>query len=143
MTRSTGTSGLNSGGIAARAARSRSRMAARSTTAGTPVKSCISTRAGHERDVARRTGPGGERPDVVIGDVARARAAEEVLEQDQHGVGGSRQVGGGARFHEPTEPVEIDGAGGGLEGAARTRGVVVHRASLRARRAALRRLASS
>ena len=35
-----------------------SRIAARSTTAGTPVKSCSSTRAGRERDLARRLGRG-------------------------------------------------------------------------------------
>jgi hypothetical protein len=49
MTRSTGTSGLIFCGIAAeRPASMPSRMAARSTTAGTPVKSCISTRAGRK-----------------------------------------------------------------------------------------------
>ena len=45
MTRSTGTSGLILEGSPPRC-RMASRMAARSTTAGTPVKSCISTRAG-------------------------------------------------------------------------------------------------
>jgi hypothetical protein len=47
MTRSTGTSGLIWRGIAAELFMA-SRMAARSTTAGTPVKSCISTRAGRK-----------------------------------------------------------------------------------------------
>ena len=37
---------------------------------------------GHERDVLRRGGPGGERGDVVVGDVARAGAPQQVLEQD-------------------------------------------------------------
>ena len=45
MTRSTGTSGLIFCGLAPSFAVA-SRIAARSTTAGTPVKSCISTRAG-------------------------------------------------------------------------------------------------
>lgn len=45
MTRSTGTSGLIFCGFPPRATMA-SRIAARSTTAGTPVKSCISTRAG-------------------------------------------------------------------------------------------------
>ena len=45
MTSSTGTSGLTLAGLPPRRARA-SRMAARSTTPGTPVKSCISTRSG-------------------------------------------------------------------------------------------------
>jgi hypothetical protein len=47
MTRSTGLSGLIFSGSPPSLARA-SRMAARSTTAGTPVKSCISTRAGRK-----------------------------------------------------------------------------------------------
>ena len=47
MTRSTGTSGLIFCGSPPSAFMP-SRMAARSTTAGTPVKSCISTRAGRK-----------------------------------------------------------------------------------------------
>ena len=47
MTRSTGFSGLIFSGLPPRAVMA-SRMAARSTTAGTPVKSCISTRAGRK-----------------------------------------------------------------------------------------------
>ena len=47
MTRSTGTSGLILSGSPPSAAIA-SRIAARSTTAGTPVKSCISTRAGRK-----------------------------------------------------------------------------------------------
>ena len=45
MTSSTGTSGLMAVGSPPIVARA-SRMAARSTTAGTPVKSCMSTRSG-------------------------------------------------------------------------------------------------
>ena len=45
MTRSTSTSGLIAAGSPPRSSIA-SRIAARSTTAGTPVKSCISTRAG-------------------------------------------------------------------------------------------------
>ena len=45
MIRSTGTSGLIAAGSPPRSSIA-SRIAARSTTAGTPVKSCISTRAG-------------------------------------------------------------------------------------------------
>ena len=40
----------------------------------------------HERDVAGRARPRGERAHVVVADVARARAPQEVLEQDQHGL---------------------------------------------------------
>ena len=47
MTRSTGTSGLIFCGSPPSAVIA-SRIAARSTTAGTPVKSCISTRAGRK-----------------------------------------------------------------------------------------------
>jgi hypothetical protein len=47
MTRSTGASGLIFFGLPPRFSIA-SRIAARSTTAGTPVKSCISTRAGRK-----------------------------------------------------------------------------------------------
>ena len=62
-----------------------SRIAARSTTAGTPVKSCRSTRAGVNaisrvgcgRDVHR-----GERLDVLGADGDAVLGAEQVLEED-------------------------------------------------------------
>ena len=62
-----------------------SRIVARSTTHGTPVKSCITTRAGRELDLDVRLGlrvPRGERPDVVGGDVGAVLGAQQVLQQD-------------------------------------------------------------
>jgi hypothetical protein len=66
-----------------------SRMAARSTTHGTPVKSCSRTRAGHERDFlfARSGGiPLRERGNVVGLDERVVLAAQQILEQDLHRV---------------------------------------------------------
>ena len=42
---------------------------------------------GHERDVASGPRPRGERNDVLVGDVARPRTSQQVLEQDAHRVG--------------------------------------------------------
>ena len=42
--------------------------------------------ARHERDVLGRSGPRGERRDVLVGHIARAGAAKQVLEQDPDGV---------------------------------------------------------
>ena len=62
-----------------------SRMAARSTTAGTPVKSCSSTRAGVNAisfcPPAGRV-PVRERPDVLRRDERAVLVAEQVLEED-------------------------------------------------------------
>ncbi len=74
MTRSTGLSGLIFSGSPPSLARA-SRMAARSTTAGTPVKSCISTRAGRKLIscwVAPLVfDPGGDGLEVVLADRGR------------------------------------------------------------------------
>ena len=62
-----------------------SRIAARSTTAGTPVKSCSSTRAGaNEISLLRRAldVPARERLDVGRLDEAAVLVAQQVLEQD-------------------------------------------------------------
>ena len=74
-----------------RRARSALRIAARSTTAGTPVKSCISTRPGMKATSPAGPGQAASARDVVVGDVARAGAAEQVLEQDPHGVREARR----------------------------------------------------
>ena len=60
-----------------------SRIAARSTTAGTPVKSCISTRAGRNGDLALRTAaPTRQRRDIVRPDERRSLVAKQILQQD-------------------------------------------------------------
>ena len=59
-------------------------MAARSTTAGTPVKSCISTRAGRKaisRSEAPRLQPARHGLDVVDRDRAAVLVAQQVFEQ--------------------------------------------------------------
>ena len=73
-----------------------SRMAARSTTAGTPVKSWRMTRAGmngHLRLAGTAGAPGGEGAHVGLGDDATAGVAQHVLEQHLDGHGGSLEVG--------------------------------------------------
>ena len=73
-----------------------SRMAARSTTAGTPVKSCISTRAGRKAisllGLALVVEPGGDCLDVFLGDRAAVLVAQQVLEQHLHGEGQPRDA---------------------------------------------------
>ena len=73
-----------------------SRIAARSTTAGTPVKSCSSTRAGVKAIsfcTLRRHVPAGERLDVLGIDEPRVLAAQQVLEQDLQRVRQPRHAG--------------------------------------------------
>ena len=71
--------------------------------------------ARHERDVARGPGPRGERAHVLVGDVARTGAPQQVLEQDQDGLRQSRRgrtpIGSGragtgrsGRRRSPTAP---------------------------------------
>ena len=95
MTRSQGTSGLiRSGSPFIRAIASR--MAARSTTQGTPVKSCSTTRAGMNGTSPRLAPVGlhaGQVPDVRLGHEAAAGVAERVLEQDADGEGQAVEVG--------------------------------------------------
>ena len=87
MTRSTGTSGLIFSGSPPRMFMP-SRMAARSTTAGTPVKSCISTRAGRKPisllGLALVVQPVGHGLDVGLGDRAAIFVAQQVLQQHLH-----------------------------------------------------------
>ena len=89
MTRSTGTSGLIFAGSPPSSSIA-SRIAARSTTPGTPVKSCISTRAGWNgiSSLGSAVGvPGGDRLDVGGGDRVAVLEAQRVLEQDLERVG--------------------------------------------------------
>ena len=72
-----------------------SRIAARSTTAGTPVKSCSSTRAGVKAISFCAFGrhvPAGQRLDVLGIDEPRVLAAQQVLEQDLQRVRQARNV---------------------------------------------------
>ena len=71
-------------------------MAARSTTAGTPVKSCSSTRAG--KNGTRLPAPGAsgqprQREHVLLAHVQPAGVAQQPLEQDAHGVRQALRVG--------------------------------------------------
>ena len=96
-------------------------MAARSTTAGTPVKSCMRTRSGVKAisvvDAAPgllARGPAGHRLDVGGVDVAPVLVAEEVLEDDLHRVGQPGDVeptGEGVEAVDGEAPV-ADGEGG-------------------------------
>ena len=72
-----------------------SRIAARSTTAGTPVKSCISTRAG--RNAISRSDlavlePGGHRLDVVDRDGAAVFEPHQIFEQHLQRKGQARNI---------------------------------------------------
>ena len=87
MTRSTGTSGLILAASAPSLAMA-SRIAARSTTAGTPVKSCIRTRAGRKA-ISCSTEPlfsiqAATALQVGLGDGHAVLVAQQVLEQHLH-----------------------------------------------------------
>ena len=103
MTRSTSTTGSTlDGSPPARAIADR--IAARSTTAGTPVKSCIRTRDGMNARSADGTirGQSASARTSSWRDVAGASAAQEVLEQDLDGV---RQP---VEVRDGREPVQLD-----------------------------------
>ena len=118
MTRSTGTSGLIFRGSPPSVFIA-SRMAARSTTAGTPVKSCISTRAGRKAisllGLALVVEPGGDRLDVGLGDGAAVLEAQQVLEQHLHEKG-SREIAWQAVLLGVGQRVIGVGLGADLEG---------------------------
>ena len=103
MTRSTGTSGLILRGSPP-SARMASRMAARSTTAGTPVKSCISTRAGRKaisRSLLRVLQPVRHAANVVGGDGAAVLVTQQIFEQHLQR---ERQAGRCRRARSPRPP---------------------------------------
>ena len=102
MTSSTGTSGLTWEALPPSRA-SASRMAARSTTPGTPVKSCMSTRSGVKAISCAASpaalavplgvgAPGRHGDDVVGRDVRPVLVAQQVLQQDLDGVGQALNV---------------------------------------------------
>ena len=91
-----------------------SRIAARSTTQGTPVKSCSSTRAGMNEIsfcASLLRVPARERLDVVGLDEAAVLVPQQVLEQDlQRERQPRRRRGSPARF-ERGQAEEIEGNG--------------------------------
>ena len=106
-----------------------SRIAARSTTAGTPVKSCISTRAGREGDLLARLRlgvPAGERLDVGGVDRAVALGAQQVLEQDLQREGQPRDV---EALLQGVEAEDLIAAAAGLERVLGAKAVLRHRTS--------------
>ena len=110
MTSSAGASGLIFCGSPPRSAMA-SRMVARSTMQGTPVKSCMITRAGVNwiswSGSAVRV-PVRERADVVGGDVRAVLGAQQVLQQDLQAEG---QLLGALHRVEPVDVVvgAVDG----------------------------------
>ena len=66
-----------------------SRIAARSTTAGTPVKSCSTTRVGMKGEIRSGIGrtPARDLLHVILTDVSATRVAEHILEEDPDGDG--------------------------------------------------------
>ena len=99
MTRSAGTSGLTRAGSPPRSAIA-SRMTARSTIAGTPVKSWRITRAGMNGTSASAATPGRHAASVSTSSprtIAAAGVAQGVLEQDLERDGGARRGRAGRR----------------------------------------------
>ena len=122
MTRSAGTSGLTSDGSPPRSAIA-SRMTARSTIAGTPVKSWRITRDGMNGISASAVAPGPpgrQRLDVLAADDAAAGMAEQVLEEDLQRDGRAchvQPIADGVEA-EVAVPVVTD-----LQGGARAKGI--------------------
>ena len=109
MTSSAGTSGLIFAGSPPIAAIA-SRIAARSTTAGTPVKSCMTTRAGVKAISFDGSAAGSHVASASMSaavDRAVALGAQEVLEQDLQRERQPRDVEG---VLERVEAVDVDGA---------------------------------
>ena len=113
------------------------RIAARSTTAGTPVKSCSSTRAGKNgtrMPGAGRLRPGREREHVLLAHVQPAGVAQQALEQDPHGVRQPLRVG----CTGLVEPVDAEEIGRAREARAGAEEVACHcQDSIAARMSAL------
>ena len=112
ITSSTGCSGLIRAGSPPSSAMA-SRMAARSTTAGTPVKSCSSTRAG-VKAISRSGGlagrPAGQRLDIVPGNGDAVFGAEQVFQQDAQGVRQASDVD--SVPGQSAEPEDLEGSAG-------------------------------
>ena len=116
MTSSTGCRGLMSAGSPPRVCMA-SRMAARSTTQGTPVKSCRRTRLGGEGDFFFGLGilvPGGEGADFFFADIASVFGAEKILEEDAQGE--RKMLGGDSLLVEGVEAEDFVFFGADFEG---------------------------
>ena len=105
MTRSTGHTGSTREGSPPRDATA-SRIAARSAIAGTPVKSCMSTREGR-KEISRSTSacgnPAREVLDVPAADEDAVFSAQQVLEQDLQRVRERVDVEGGLEGAKPVD----------------------------------------
>ena len=109
MTSSAGTSGLISAGSPPIAAIA-SRIAARSTTAGTPVKSCMTTRAGVNAISLEGAAVGSHAASASMSaavDRSVALRAQQVLEQDLQRERQARDVEAG---RERVETEDVDRA---------------------------------
>ena len=122
MTSSTGTSGLISRGSPPSASIA-SRIAARSTIAGTPVKSCMSTRLGVNA-ISIDVGPAGFQPrqrlDVLAGHRLAVLGAQQVLQQHLQR---ERQPCHVEALLQRIQPKDLVCAPAGLERVARAEGV--------------------
>ena len=132
MTRSAGTSGLTFDGSPPSAAIA-SRIAARSTTAGTPVKSWRTTRLGMNGTSASPAPPGRQAASALTSSsrtMPAAGVAERVLEQDLEGDRRATEVGAerDGATGEGVEPVQVGEAGAegcsGAEGIGRGHGLI-------------------
>ena len=106
-------------------------MAARSTTHGTPVKSCSTTRAGMKGISPRLAVRGlhaGELPHVRVGHEAAAGVAERVLQQDADGEREAVEVGEplAGQLGEAVDDRGLVAEGKGGAGAERVGGVNRH-----------------
>src|SRR5205823_11768653 len=121
ITSSAGFSGLTRSALPPRRTMA-SRMAARSTTHGTPVKSCRMTRAGGEGDLVGRGRPRiplEQRLDVGAGHAHAVLEAQQILEEDLQRVGQAREL----VLRQRRETPDLVRAIAGREGRARAEAV--------------------
>ena len=130
MTSSAGTSGLIFDGSPPRSAIA-SRIAARSTIAGTPVKSCITTRAGVKAISLLGSALWsqlGERLDVLLADGHAVLVAQQVLQQDLQR---ERQAGDVELLLQRVEAIDLIGTPADFEVGLGVEGIVRHYVQLR------------
>ena len=98
--------------------------------AGTPVKSCMTTRAGRELDLGVGLGrgiPAGERLDLIGGDVGAVLGPQQVLEQHLEAVGELLGIGDGV---ETVDLVTVVADLQGVAGSERVHRIFTHINSL-------------